>query len=141
MKKFFAVLCACLCFGLTVTAYAENESEAPVESVVSESVVSTESGDEPVDETGSGVVSEIVSEAESEVASEAESEAASAITSETTSDDGYNIVDPENIIVNYASTEEELPHIDALIWSICGVLMAGCLVIFAVKFIKWRQSK
>ncbi len=122
MKKLLAVVCACLCLGLSVTAYAENESDVSAESTVS--VESVES----VEEVESTLPSEDVSS--EEVSSEAVS-----------SDDEYNLVNSENIIVNYAATNEELPAIGALIWTICGILLAGCLVIFGYKFIKWRQSK
>ena len=47
----------------------------------------------------------------------------------------------EEIIVNYAAQSEELPNIGWLVWTVCGLLILGCLVIFAFKFIKYKNSK
>lgn len=157
MRKTIAIVCACLCLGLAVTAYAENDGDTSVESVVSqETVTSTEetvSEDETIGADGEtvsesdGETDETVSE---ETVSDSQSQEESVESVESSlpvgtvsdpDDDGYNIVDEKDIIVNYASSEEELPHIGILIWSICGVLLAGCAIIFVYKFVKWRQSK
>lgn len=156
MKKLFAIVCACLCLGLAVTAYAENDGDTPVDNTASqETVVSTEEtvsqDDETVGENEDISSGEEISSEETvsdETSSETQSEVSSAEPTENPlptatprPQGGNTVVDEEDVIVNYASSEEEMPDLGVLIWSICGVLLAGCAVIFAYKFVKWRQSK
>lgn len=139
MKKLLAILCACLCFCLAVTAYAEPEDAT--DTAVNE-VVSSEDVDTPV--VGDVAVGEptfedtVVSEPET-LPAVGDTTTIGATTPTASGD--YNVVEPEHVIVNYASSEEELPHIGILVWSVCGVLLAGVLAIFVTKFVKWRQSK
>lgn len=52
-------------------------------------------------------------------------------------------VSSEEIIVNYGASEQDIGslNLDALFWSVCGVLLLGCLIIFVYKFIQWRNSR
>lgn len=52
-------------------------------------------------------------------------------------------VSSDEIIVNYAAAHEDIGalNLDVLFWSVCGVLLLGCLIIFVYKFIQWRNSR
>ena len=54
---------------------------------------------------------------------------------------GTESVKEQEFIVNYAAQTEELPDIGWLVWTVCGVLILGCLLVFGYKFIQYRNSK
>ena len=63
-----------------------------------------------------------------------------AVTSDAVVSEG---VSSDEIIVNYAAGHEDIGalNLDVLFWSVCGVLILGCLIIFVYKFIQWRNSR
>ena len=128
MKKISAVLCASLCLFCAVTAVAENPTElapAPDHAVMFE-----------------GATDPVVDEIANQVGSIAANEADIApIAPAPTESSEYNLVSEDEIIVNYASSEEELPKLDVLFWTVAGVLVLGCLLIFAYKIIQKRRMR
>ena len=142
MKKILAVLCASLCLCFAVSAYAE-EGDTPV---AAEAPALTEVV-ESVGEVGDAVpgeVSEIVSVPEEVIAPAPEEDIAPAPIAPAPQDTvsgEYNLVSEDEIIVNYASSKEELPNLDVLIWVITGVLILACLLIVAYKILQKRRMR
>ena len=66
-----------------------------------------------------------------------------AIVSDATVSETVSEVASEEIIVNYGANKQDIGalNLDAIFWSVCGVLLLGCLIIFVYKFIQWRNSR
>lgn len=137
MKKISAVLCALLCLCFAGTAFAE---ETPFVISPNESITLP---DVAIDDEDLDIADPITASEESAAESE-EPIIIAPVSSEA--DTGrergeYNLVSDEDVIVNYASSEEELPDIDILIWSVTGVLVLACLLLLAFYLIKKRRMR
>ena len=73
------------------------------------------------------------------VFADGEAVASDAVVSEVVSEG----IPSEEIIVNYGASKQDIGalNLDILFWSICGVLILGCVIIFVYKFIQWRNSR
>ncbi len=134
MKKILAVAAAIVCVSCCMLSSFALTSEVASGAGDTSAVVSdVVSGDVSGIESDTGDVSEALP-----------------VESETpdVSSDNETVPDTEgttsvNVIVNYAAGHDDMAglHLDAIIWTVCGVLLFGCLCLLVYKIIQYRNSK